>query len=87
MCVTSLLLGLLVRLLTVREENFPGAYLAFGNLFCILDYLAPPCKGKRSVLLQLDVPCFVQAHGSPVTFWMEMEEWIGRGTDKKGEEM
>lgn len=37
------------------------------------------------VLPQLDVSGFVQDHGRPGPFQMEVEEWMGRRVDGKGE--
>lgn len=77
---------LLVRLLTVRVGSLPGAWLAFGNLFPMMDYLAQPwCKGRSLVLHQFVVLCFVQAHGMPGFFWVEIgEDGMMRQVDGKG---
>ena len=37
------------------------------------------------MLPQFDVPCFMQAHGRPDPFWMEMkEECMWRGVNGEG---
>ena len=54
---------------TFKEEFFPGVQLSSGTLFCVLDYLVQPLfMGRSSVLPQLDMPCYAQAHGRPVPF-------------------
>lgn len=54
---------------TFKEDIFPGTQLSFGTLFCMLDYLVQPLFRERSsVLPQLDMPCYAQAHGRPVPF-------------------
>ena len=62
----------------MKEEPLPGAQLTFDNLLFMLNYLAlPQCKGRISLLPQLDVLCFVQSHGMSVSFLMEIEEeWL-----------
>lgn len=63
--MTVVQLCVLVRLLTVRPVPLSGAYLAFGNLFPMLDYLTlSRLMGRNSVLPRLDVTCFAQTQES-----------------------
>lgn len=59
----------------MRSGPVSGAYLAFGNLFSILDNLAQNlCRGRGSVLPQLVVPYFAQIHDRPAPLCVETEE-------------
>lgn len=82
MCLTNMQLGLFVRVLTVSLRHVPSTYLAFGNLFLVVNYLTQPRHRGRSLALPyLDVPCFIQAHARPALLseWRWMRSQWGRG--------
>lgn len=71
---------------TSEIRTFPGAYLTFGSLLPMIDYLPSLDAGERVwFLFQLAVPWFLHDNGSPAAIRMETEEeWMWRGVDKKG---
>lgn len=61
--------------------------LAFVTLFLILDCLAQILMHLKRyfVLLQLDIPCFVDLHGRRSLFFNRMEERTGDAEGQWGE--